>query len=88
MIVNIKLKLAAGIGRELGLKREMAIPVPQNLIEALAQIELVTGLSLLSKVGKGLTILINGESIYKFIKKNTLIQNGDVIMVVPILGGG
>lgn len=85
--MKVKIKFAAGTGSSLGLK-EKVVDASPNLVTTLALIEQQTGYPLHKKLEEGYVLLVNGKSYTHYLKGDTFLQDGDSLMILPLLGGG
>ena len=87
MKIKVRVKFAAGTGRELGLKNT-EILVSTQLETVLAELEEQTGYAIKEKLEQGYALLINGRSHYQFLQGNHSLIDGDSFMIIPMVGGG
>jgi len=86
-MVKVEVHFIAQLAEELGV-RKLALYTPHTLSEAVCAIEKATGYPLGSKLGSGYGLLVNGRSHLLLSKENYLLKDGDIIAILPILGGG
>lgn len=83
--VTVKWKFLAHIKEAVGF-REYQMKVDPFLPRALAQLEAELGVSLQEKIGREWILLINGRPF--LLKESPPLEEGDIIALVPRLGGG
>lgn len=85
--VNIKIKFFAIAANEIGSK-EINILVSKELEESLKQIEEVIKWPLRFNIEKNsFSLMVNGRAV-KLPLENRQLTDGDVLAVIPIMGGG
>lgn len=84
---NIKIKFFAIAANETGIK-ELELQVNNNLAEGLKQIEEKINWPLRSNLEKNrFALMLNGRAV-KLPLENKQLADGDVLALIPIMGGG
>jgi molybdopterin converting factor small subunit len=87
MEVTVKVKFLAHTG-DLLAQRELVLRVEDDICLAIKQITEKSGCPLEKILGVDAGLLINGRSWQSLVQKNVRLKDGDVLAVVPVMGGG
>lgn len=86
-VVLVEVKFLSHCFMEAGIKK-IKLKTVRTMPEAIKEIEKQTGFPLDQKLKKGYSLIINGRSYLLLQKDGYLLKDGDVLAVLPKLGGG
>ncbi|KJS21543.1 MAG: hypothetical protein VR72_09945 [Clostridiaceae bacterium BRH_c20a] len=87
MQVRITVKFLAHLADATG-KKELIVVTENNFYKAIEKIEKEIDFPIRDKLNDGIGLLINGKSHHLYLKKNFQLAENDILVFVPILGGG
>lgn len=88
MSVKVKVKFFAHLIEEVGTKEITIESVVATVPDVIEEIEKKMGINISSRLDDGYSILVNGRSYHLFFKDQELLKEGDVVAILPRLGGG